>query len=185
MSTSPQHFEELELIAEKAGELNDRVEKIETELGSQTKTLESAALVLDAAIKGLGALKSNVLENDLAAVQLSLNDKTAHLAREVSRFEAAVAEIDRRAESGDNEIKAALLTTAQSLRAQFDAKSAEVSEWGNRVEAELKAHATALAAIPPVIKGADAVGFNPSGEWSASIRYMGLYVVSYLGSSYV
>jgi DNA anti-recombination protein RmuC len=131
MSTAPHHFEEIELIAEKAGELNDRVGKIENELGAQTKTLESAALVLDAAIKGLGALKSSVLENDLAAVQLSLNEKTAHLSSEVSRFEAAVSEIDRRAESGDNEIKAALLETAKSLRSQFEQKSAEVAEWGN------------------------------------------------------
>ena len=180
-----QNFDELELVAEKAGELNDRVGKIESELGAQTKTLESAALVLDAAIKGLGALKSSVLENDIGALQLALNDKTAHLAREIGRFESAVAEIDRRAESGDDEIKAALLATAQSLRAQFDAKSAEIGEWSARVEKEIAAHAVALAAIPPIIKGADAVGFNPVGEWETGKAFARMDVVSYAGSSYI
>ena len=179
------HFEELELIAEKAGELNDRVGKIENELGAQTKTLESAALVLDAAIKGLGALKSSVLENSLASVQLELNDKTAHLAREVTRFEAAVAEIDRRAEAGDTEIRAALLETAKAIRTQFDAKAAELAEWSGKVEAELQAHSVALAAIPPVIKGADAASFNPLGEWESGKSYNRLDLVSYAGSSYV
>ena len=180
-----QNFDELELVAEKAGELNDRVGKIESELGAQTKTLESAALVLDAAIKGLGALKSSVLENDIGALQLALNDKTAHLAREIGRFESAVAEIDRRAESGDDEIKAALLATAQSLRAQFDAKSLEIGEWSARVEKEIAAHSVALAAIPPIIKGADAVGFNPVGEWETGKAFARMDVVSYAGSSYI
>jgi hypothetical protein len=180
-----QNFDELELVAEKAGELNDRVGKIENELGAQTKTLESAALVLDAAIKGLGALKSSVLENDIGALQLALNDKTAHLAREIGRFESAVAEIDRRAESGDDEIKAALLATAQSLRAQFDAKSLEIGEWSARVEKEIAAHSVALAAIPPIIKGADAVGFNPVGEWETGKAFARMDVVSYAGSSYI
>ena len=64
MSTQPtsHNFDELELVAEKAGELNDRVGKIESELGAQTKTLESAALVLDAAIKGLGAQEQRIGE---------------------------------------------------------------------------------------------------------------------------
>lgn len=179
------HFEELELIAEKAGELNDRVGKIENELGAQTKTLESAALVLDAAIKGLGALKSSVLENSLASVQLELNEKTAHLAREVTRFEAAVAEIDRRAETGDSEIRAALLETAKAIRTQFDAKQAELAEWSGKVEQELQAHAVALAAIPPVIKGADAPSLNPRGEWASGTVAKRLDVMSYAGSSYV
>ncbi len=183
--TTHHQFEELELVAEKAGELNDRVGKIESELGAQTKTLESAALVLDAAIKGLGALKSSVLENDIGALQLALNDKTANLAREIGRFESAVAEIDRRAETGDEAIKVALLETAQALRSQFEAKSAEVAEWSARVEKEIAAHAVALAAIPPVIKGADAVGFNPVGEWEAGKTFARMDVVSYAGSSYV
>jgi hypothetical protein len=148
MSTIPQ-FEELEMIAEKAGELNDRVGKIEGELGAQTKTLESAALVLDAAIKGIGALKTSVLENSLGALSIELGDKTSHLAREIGRFETAVAEIDRRAEAGDTEIKAALLSTAESLRAQFSANEAQVKEGGVKVDQTLQAHAVALAAIPP------------------------------------
>jgi hypothetical protein len=119
MSSISTHFDELELIAEKAGELNDRVGKIENELGSQTKTLDSAALVLDAAIKGLGALKSSVLENDLGALQLALNDKTAHLGREIVRCEMALAEIDRRAEASDGEIKIALEAMATSCVATW------------------------------------------------------------------
>ena len=180
-----QNFDELELVAEKAGELNDRVGKIENELGAQTKTLESAAMVLDAAIKGLGALKHQVLENDIGALQLALNDKTAHLAREIGRFESAVAEIDRRAEAGDEQLAASLRDIALGLRSSFDAKSAEIAEWSVRVEREIAAHSVALAAIPPVIKGADAKPFNPRGEWQAGMIANSLDVVSYNGSSYI
>jgi hypothetical protein len=180
-----QNFDELELVAEKAGELNDRVGKIENELGAQTKTLESAAMVLDAAIKGLGALKHQVLENDIGALQLALNDKTAHLAREIGRFESAVAEIDRRAEAGDEQLAASLRDIALGLRSSFDAKSAEIAEWSVRVEREIAAHSVALAAIPPVIKGADAKPFNPRGEWQAGMVANSLDVVSYNGSSYI
>jgi hypothetical protein len=180
-----QNFDELELVAEKAGELNDRVGKIENELGAQTKTLESAAMVLDAAIKGLGALKHQVLENDIGALQLALNDKTAHLAREIGRFESAVAEIDRRAEAGDEQLAASLRDIALGLRSSFDAKSAEIAEWSVRVEREIAAHSVALAAIPPVIKGADAKPFNPRGEWQAGMVVNSLDVVSYNGSSYI
>jgi len=180
-----QNFDELELVAEKAGELNDRVGKIENELGAQTKTLESAAMVLDAAIKGLGALKHQVLENDIGALQLALNDKTAHLAREIGRFESAVAEIDRRAEAGDEQLATSLRDIALGLRSSFDAKSAEIAEWSARVEREIAAHSVALAAIPPVIKGADAKPFNPRGEWQAGMVANSLDVVSYNGSSYI
>jgi hypothetical protein len=180
-----QNFDELELVAEKAGELNDRVGKIENELGAQTKTLESAAMVLDAAIKGLGALKHQVLENDIGALQLALNDKTAHLAREIGRFESAVAEIDRRAEAGDEQLAASLRDIALGLRSSFDAKSVEIAEWSVRVEREIAAHSVALAAIPPVIKGADAKPFNPRGEWQAGMIANSLDVVSYNGSSYI
>jgi hypothetical protein len=180
-----QNFDELELVAEKAGELNDRVGKIENELGAQTKTLESAAMVLDAAIKGLGALKHQVLENDIGALQLALNDKTAHLAREIGRFESAVAEIDRRAEAGDEQLASSLRDIALGLRSSFDAKSAEIAEWSVRVEREIAAHSVALAAIPPVIKGADAKPFNPRGEWQAGMIANSLDVVSYNGSSYI
>ena len=159
--------------------------KIENELGAQTKTLESAAMVLDAAIKGLGALKHQVLENDIGALQLALNDKTAHLAREIGRFESAVAEIDRRAEAGDEQLAASLRDIALGLRSSFDAKSAEIAEWSVRVEREIAAHSVALAAIPPVIKGADAKPFNPRGEWQAGMVANSLDVVSYNGSSYI
>jgi hypothetical protein len=54
-----------------------------------------------------------------------------------------------------------------------------------RVEREIAAHSVALAAIPPVIKGADAKPFNPRGEWQAGMIANSLDVVSYNGSSYI
>ena len=180
-----QNFEELELVAEKAGELNDRVGRIENEIGTQAKALESAAMVLNAAVKGLGALRHETLESDIGTLQLSINEKTEHLAREIARFEAAVAEIDRRSEAGDEQLNAALRDIALGLRSSFDAKSAEVAEWSTRVEREIAAHSVALAAIPPVLKGADAKQLNPRGEWEAGMIVNALDVVSYNGSSYI
>lgn len=179
------NFEELELVAEKAGELNDRVGRIENEIGTQAKALESAAMVLNAAVKGLGALRHETLESDIGTLQLSINEKTEHLAREIARFEAAVAEIDRRSEAGDEQLGAALRDIALGLRSSFDAKSAEVAEWSARVEREIAAHSVALAAIPPVLKGADAKQLNPRGEWEAGMIVNALDVVSYNGSSYI
>ena len=180
-----QNFDELELVAEKAGELNDRVGRIENEIGTQAKALESAAMVLNAAVKGLGALRHETLESDIGTLQLSINEKTEHLAREIARFEAAVAEIDRRSEAGDEQLGAALRDIALGLRSSFDAKSAEVAEWSARVEREIAAHSVALAAIPPVLKGADAKQLNPRGEWEAGMIVNALDVVSYNGSSYI
>jgi len=179
------NFEELELVAEKAGELNDRVGRIENEIGTQARALESAAMVLNAAVKGLGALRHETLESDIGTLQLSINDKTEHLAREIARFEAAVAEIDRRSEAGDEQLAASLRDIALGLRSSFDAKSAEVAEWSARVEREIAAHSVALAAIPPVLKGADAKQLNPRGEWEAGMIVNALDVVSYNGSSYI
>ena len=77
-----QYIEELELIAGKTGELGDRIARIEAEIGAQTKTIESAGAVLQAAIKGLDALGSHAL-----AAQVE------KLTQQVTRMETEIAEL--------------------------------------------------------------------------------------------
>jgi hypothetical protein len=55
----------VELVAEKTGELNGRVGKIERSLSSQTAALDAAVVALNASIEAVGLLRSNVLRNDL------------------------------------------------------------------------------------------------------------------------
>src|ERR1043165_9977059 len=97
--TVTQHEDdEIVMIAERVGDVSERLSALEQERGAQTSTLDTARQVLEGAIAGLGALRSQVLENDIANLQLSLNDKARDLCRELQRFETALADVNRRAE---------------------------------------------------------------------------------------
>lgn len=176
--------EAITLLAENVGEIREAV----TELKEERVTLEASRAVLDAAIKGLGALRSQVLENDIGKLQLALNDKTRELAQEISRFEAAVAEIDRRAEAGDDALKQQLAAESKQLHAEAAALRTQLAayqEWGSKVELSLKEHAEKLAAIPATIQGAEGRSPNPRGKYESGVKYARLDIAEIAGSSYI
>lgn len=176
--------EAITLLAENVGEIREAV----TELKEERVTLEASRAVLEAAIKGLGALRTQVLENDIGKLQLALNDKTRELTQEISRFEAAVAEIDRRAEAGDDALKQQLAAESQQLRADAAALRTQLAayqEWGGKVELSLKEHAEKLAAIPATIKGAEGRSPNPRGKYESGVKYARLDIAELAGSSYI
>lgn len=176
--------EAITLLAENVGEIREAV----TELKEERVTLEASRAVLDAAIKGLGALRTQVLENDIGKLQLALNDKTRELAQEIGRFEAAVAEIDRRAEAGDDALKQQLAAESKQLHAEAAALRTQLAayqEWGSKVELSLKEHAEKLASIPATIKGAEGRSPNPRGKYESGVKYARLDIAEMAGSSYI
>ena len=69
----------VELVAEKTGELNGRVGKIEHDLGTQTAALDAAVVALNAGIEAVGLLRSNVLRNDLVQWKHAMSARIANL----------------------------------------------------------------------------------------------------------
>lgn len=180
--------EEILLIAEKVGDTAERVERLEQERNTQSQALDAAGKVLDAAIKGLGALRSQVLESDIAKLQLALNDKARELGAEIQRFEAVAADIARRAEAADATLKESLAAEVKALTERADSLRSEWAgyrQWGDKVELSLKDHGEKLAALPPMIRGQDGRTVNPRGRYDASARYARLDIAEINGASYI
>jgi hypothetical protein len=79
-------FNCVELVAEKTGELNGRVGKIESDLSTQTAALDAAVVALHAGIEAVGLLRSNVLKSDLVAWQHNVGARLANIELALSQI---------------------------------------------------------------------------------------------------
>lgn len=89
MSDAPKEsvrFSCVELVAEKTGELNGRVGKIEHDLSTQTAALDAAVVALNAGIEAVGLLRSNVLKSDLVAWQHNVGARLANIELALSKI---------------------------------------------------------------------------------------------------
>jgi len=86
----PLNLSVVELVAEKTGELNERVEKIEAHLDKQTVALDSAVVATHAAIEAVGLLRSNVLKHDLVSWQHNIGARLANIELALAKISTSV-----------------------------------------------------------------------------------------------
>lgn len=79
-------FNCVELVAEKTGELNGRVGKIESDMSTQTAALDASVVALHAGIEAVGLLRSNVLKSDLVAWQHNVGARLANIELALSKI---------------------------------------------------------------------------------------------------
>jgi len=189
--------EEILLLAEKLGEVNDRLAKVEGEFTAQTAPLDAAKagqdaalLALKAALDGIKALNFHVLDNNLGAVSKRVDEiqRQAEIAIKavddrVAAFNAAresdKAELSQRfAESECKRIELADKRTAdiKALEGGFEMVRGELENLRTKIADEV-ASAKREFATP--------ASFNPRGPWSGSETYARLDVVTLNGTSYV
>jgi hypothetical protein len=189
--------EEIVLIAEKLGELHDRFERIESEHVEQrvpldaAKSAQDAALAaLTAALQGMKALNFHVLDNNLGAVS-----------KRVEAVEKTTAEKDAELAAGIQKVATALTQVEQVFRRDLSAIAEQKTELGRKVESdkqEAAQHALKLIhSIAAIREELDAkieqaktqfstpAALNPRGDWSPSVTYNRLDVVTLNGTSYV
>lgn len=166
--------EEAMVLASEIAALSERFARLESDRAAAgVPPLESLAALVQSTSTTLGVLQRVVTGEE--AIKLRSDHEA--LKREVGRFETALAEIDRRAEAGDEEVK----REAQELRARLES----FKEWADKCELALQEQSKQLAALPAVIKGADGRGFNPRGKYEAGAVYQRLDIAEIGGSSYI
>jgi len=191
------HQDEILLLAEKIGEVSDRLAQIETEFTAQTAPLdtargvqESAVAALSAALTGIKALNFHVLDNNLGAVSKRVEEIQRQADAALRAIETRIAELNAAREADKKEIvwRVAQSETQRTELAQkrdedakaFEAKVTELRgaiEWAQKTLAAEIANARKEFAAPP--------SFNPRGPWSAAETYARLDVVTLNGTSYV
>jgi hypothetical protein len=189
--------EEILLLAEKLGEVNDRLAKVEGEFTAQVAPLDAAKagqdaafVALNAALAGIKALNFHVLDNNLGAVSKRVDIVVEQSGVAVKALEDRLAELSQKAEQMRTalEQKIAQGETQRTELAQkraddakaFEAKVGEVRqaiEWAQKTLAAELAKARTEFATP--------ASFNPRGPWSAAETYARLDVVTLNGTSYV
>lgn len=189
--------EEILLLAEKLGEVNDRLAKVEGEFTAQVAPLDAAKagqdaafVALNAALAGIKALNFHVLDNNLGAVSKRVDIVAEQSGVAVKALEDRLAELSQKAEQMRTalEQKIAQGETQRTELAQkraddakaFEAKVGEVRqaiEWAQKTLATEIANARKEFATP--------ASFNPRGPWSAAETYARLDVVTLNGTSYV
>jgi len=189
--------EEILLLAEKLGELNDRFAHIENEFAVQTSPLDaaksaqdSAIAALRAALEGIKALNFHVLDNNLGAVSSRLDAVAGQVdvsIKEISaRFDAVKASLDSVREEFNSKITAADSGRVElskkrdddltEFASRFDAIKAEIGKQGDKIKTELEA---------AIRKFATPTSLNPRGVWDARETYQKLDVVSLNGTSWI
>lgn len=189
--------EEIMLLAEKIGELTDRLARIEAEHQTQTAPLDaakgaqdSALRALEAALSGIKALNFHVLENNLGGVSSRLSEvekqaDTAIKALEEKLVAAANAiavvaqETSKRFESTETqrtELAQKREADVQTFEQRFQSVSGDLAQIKNllleRIEAARK-------------EFAEPKGFNPRGKFDSRASYNRLDFVELNGSSFV
>ena len=189
--------EEILLLAEKLGEVTDRLKRIEEEHQTQTVPLDAAKGAQDAALKsleaaltGIKALNFHVLENNLGGVSSRLS------------------EVEKQADTAIKALEKQLTETNKALASLADDTSRHLETVnGARVELAQKREADAqtfeqrfqkvggdLAAIKSLLlerieaarkEFAEPKGFRPAGKYDAQTNYARLDVVEFNGSSFV
>lgn len=173
-------------LAEVLGDIKTRFERLEAEHATQSAPLAAAAQALQAALAGLTALKSHVLENSIAVLSTRVEDQRRAIDEQVTSLVAELRAADQQAAQFTRSESEAIRASLAELRSHFERTAREFSARAERFDLEIKAAATRFAASP-VAPGRDGASFSPAGTWSASQAggYKRLSVVSYLGGSFV
>lgn len=198
MSDKPSAFqEEILLLAEKLGEVSDRIAKIETEFATQAAPLDAAKAgqdatlaALNAALAGIKALNFHVLDNNLGAVSKRVEEIQRQADVALRAVEDRIAEMNRQREADKAEL-ARKVEAGESRRTELaqkrdeDAKAfeAKVTELRSAIEWAQKTLATEIANARKEF--ATPAGLNPRGQWSGAETYARLDVVTLNGTSYI
>lgn len=196
MADQPFH-EELLLLAEKLGEVTDRLAKIEAEHTAQTAPLDAAKsaqdgvlVALNAALSGLKALNFHVLDNNLGAVSTRLSEVA-------KQADAAILAAEEKIAATKQALDALAADTSKKLQAVDGARTelaqkrdADAKEFGAVVSGIQQSFADLKAEFAQRIDAArkefaEPKGFNPSGQWNSQRTYARLDVVTLNGSSFV
>lgn len=193
--TAAQQQDELLLLAEKIGEVSDRLAQIETEFTAQTAPLdaargtqESALAALNAALAGIKALNYHVLDNNLGAVSKRVEsheqlDAAEHrqLAEKVDTLRAAYSRLN---------------TAVDQRFAQLENQRHELSRTQADAVSELRRELSALREDPRFAAFERALSaavsefreprtFNPRGKWDGQTKYARLDIAELNGNSFV
>lgn len=191
------HQDEILLLAEKVGELADRLAQIETEFTAQVAPIDAAAgaqqsalAALNAALTGIRALNFHVLDNNLGAVSKRVEEIQRQADTALRAVEARITELNAAREADKKEIvwRVAQSDARRTELAQkrdedtkaFEAKIGEVRqaiEWAQKTLAAEIANARKEFAAPP--------SFNMRGAWDSQATYERLDVALINGTSYV
>jgi hypothetical protein len=189
--------EEILLLAEKLGDMSDRLAKVEGEFTAQTAPLdtakaqqEAAFAALNAAIEGIRKLNEHVLSNDLGKVSVRVDELGRQAEAAIKAVEARLTELSAAREADKKEIvwrvaQSDAQRTELAQKRDEDAKAFEVKigevrqavEWAQKTLAAEIANARKEFAAP--------ASFNPRGPWSGAETYARLDVVTLNGTSYV
>lgn len=196
MADQPFH-EELLLLAEKLGEVTDRLAKIEAEHTAQTAPLDAAKsaqdgvlVALNAALSGLKALNFHVLDNNLGAVSTRLSEVA-------KQADAAILAAEQKIAATKRALDALAADTSKKLQAVDGARTelaakrdADAKEFGAVVSGIQQSFADLKAEFAQQIDAArkefaEPKGLNPRGRWDSRETYARLDIVEVNGSSFI
>ena len=176
--------EEFLVLAETIADIKTRFERVESEFSTQAKPLEAAGVALNAAVSGLRALQTHVLDQSITTLSQRLESTRAAIDEQIG---VVVAELKK----ADDAQLAKTDATAQAFRAEIAELGKQLgkltTQFGSeiaRVSLEAKAQIEKFAAVPPVA-GKDGKAINPTGSYAADKAYQRNDLVSYMGGSFV
>jgi hypothetical protein len=189
------HQDEILLLAEKVGEMSDRLAQIESELTSQVAPLDaakasqdSALAALNAALAGIKALNFHVLDNNLGAVSKRLESETAQARAEAKELAARIADVKEGLGKAVASVERKLAALDQARVELSQKRDADVRQLETKAErTELQQAVADLAQKIEAARAnfAEPVGFNPRGDWDGLTSYKRLDVVTLNGTSYI
>src|SRR5687768_6114702 len=80
----PTPTDELMVLAEALADVKGRFERVEEELSTQSKPLEAAANALSAALAGIKSLQYHVLDNNLGALSVRVEEQRKAIDEQVT-----------------------------------------------------------------------------------------------------
>lgn len=193
--TTAQQQDELLLLAEKIGEVSDRLAQIETEFTAQTAPLDSARATqdsalaaLNAALAGIKALNFHVLDNNLGAVSRRVETVAAQATKCIEVLDAKFTDFERERERTAKELSEKFNLTEQrrtELAAKREADAQQFARAQESLRHEFFEKISNITADLKRIADATPTAFNPRGDWDAHTNYTKLDVVTLNGTSYV
>ena len=187
MSTEKNHAqpsEEFLVLAETLADIKTRFERVESELSTQARPLESALATLNAAVSGIKALQFHVLDNNLGALSQRVEEQRVAIDQQVNAVVAELKKADAdafaRVDSSAGQLRGEIAGISEQLGRLVTQFSSELS----RVEFEAQKKAAEFAAVPGP-KGEPGAAINPTGSYAADRAYNRLDLVSFLGGSFI
>lgn len=193
--TTAQQQDELLLLAEKIGEVSDRLAQIETEFTAQTAPLdaargtqESALAALNAALAGIKALNFHVLDNNLGAVSKRVETVAEQATKSIEALDQKLTEFERVRNADAKELAHQFSLTEQrrtELAAKRDHDAQEFARAQSEIRRDIETQLGRLRDDLRQLAATTPTSFNPRGDWDAQTTYTKLDVVTLNGTSYV